>query len=86
MIISYKFAYNYIFLSSLPEPQIPNHRLFMPVLVDSFVIAIVIYAISFSMAKIFSNKHGYPVDATQELYAGVRLTTTKCWAQKVQIY
>lgn len=56
--------------TGLPEPVAPDYRLFVPVLVDSFVLAIVIYAISFSMCKIFSKKHGYKVDATQELYAG----------------
>ena len=62
---------NYASSLRLPSPTPPNPRLFLPVMVDSFVIAIVVYAISFSMAKIFSRKHHYPVCATQELYAGV---------------
>ncbi|KAF2364874.1 SLC26A/SulP transporter [Trinorchestia longiramus] len=56
--------------TGLPEPRMPDYRLFDKMLVDSFVLAIIVYVVSFSMTKIFSTKHNYPVDATQELYAG----------------
>lgn len=39
------------------------------VLVDATIISIVAYTVSFSMSKIFAKRHGYSVDATQELYA-----------------
>jgi len=40
-------------------------------MVDSVIICFVGYAISFSMAKLFAKKHGYKVDANQELIAQV---------------
>lgn len=43
------------------------------VLVDSFVITMVAYTISMSMALIFAQKEGYEVDSNQELVAQVNL-------------
>ncbi|XP_018015836.1 solute carrier family 26 member 6 isoform X2 [Hyalella azteca] len=56
--------------TGLPEATLPDYNLFGLMLADTFVLAIVVFIISFSMVKIFSTKHGYRVDATQELYAG----------------
>ncbi|XP_068210829.1 prestin-like isoform X2 [Palaemon carinicauda] len=55
--------------TGLPEPTAPPIELLPRVVVDSFVITIVSYTVSFSMTKIFAKKHNYPVDATQELYS-----------------
>ncbi|XP_064092656.1 prestin-like isoform X2 [Macrobrachium nipponense] len=55
--------------TGLPEPTAPPFALLPRVLVDTFIITIVSYTISFSMAKIFAKKHNYEVNATQELYA-----------------
>ncbi|KAB7502826.1 Prestin [Armadillidium nasatum] len=52
-----------------PPAEVPPMELMGRVMVDSFVIAVVSFTITFSLAKIFSVKHSYPVDATQELYA-----------------
>jgi MFS superfamily sulfate permease-like transporter len=52
-------------------PAMPPFSLAAAVAVDSLVIAIVAYAGSFSLAKIFAIKHNYEVDANQELYAMV---------------
>ncbi|XP_047349970.1 solute carrier family 26 member 10-like [Vespa velutina] len=53
----------------LPEPSIPPLSLIPNVLLDSFVITLVSYTISMSMALIFAQKAGYKVDANQELVA-----------------
>ncbi|XP_018008724.1 solute carrier family 26 member 6 isoform X1 [Hyalella azteca] len=55
--------------TGLPMPAMPPFSLAAAVAVDSLVIAIIAYAGSFSLAKIFATKHDYEVDANQELYA-----------------
>lgn len=55
--------------TGLPEPTPPPFELLPAVAIDSFVISIVAYTVSFSMAKIFAKRQKYNVDATQELYA-----------------
>ncbi|CAL4185526.1 unnamed protein product, partial [Meganyctiphanes norvegica] len=55
--------------TGLPKPEAPPMELVPSVMVDSFVITIVGYTVSYSMSKIFAKKHNYAVDATQELYA-----------------
>lgn len=55
--------------TGLPDPTLPPFELLPRVAVDSLIIAIVAYTVSFSMAKIFAKKLNYPVDATQELYS-----------------
>ncbi|XP_012279531.1 solute carrier family 26 member 10 isoform X2 [Orussus abietinus] len=53
----------------LPEPRVPPMSLISDVLLDSFVITMVSYTISMSMALIFAQKMNYEVDANQELLA-----------------
>jgi len=55
--------------TGIPSPALPPLSLAGAVAVPSLVIAIVAYASSFSLAKIFALKHGYRVDPNQELYA-----------------
>jgi solute carrier family 26 protein len=55
--------------TGFPSPSVPPLELIKDVLIDSFVLAIVAYTISISMAKIFAAKHDYDVDANQELLA-----------------
>ena len=55
----------------LPTPEVPPMGLASSVAVDSLVITIVAYSGAYSLAKIFGDKHDYPVDANQELYAMV---------------
>ncbi|XP_042860864.1 prestin-like [Penaeus japonicus] len=55
--------------TGLPQPEAPPFELLPKVVVDAFIITIVAYTISFSMAKIFAKKHNYEVDAAQELYS-----------------
>lgn len=57
------------FFSSLPNPKMPRLDFIGQTFVDSLIIAIVIFAISLSMAKTFAKKHRYDVDANQELIA-----------------
>ena len=57
--------------SSLPSPTLPPLSLVPNILLDSFVITMVSYTISMSMALIFAQKLGYEVDSNQELMAQV---------------
>ncbi|TDH07335.1 hypothetical protein EPR50_G00104820 [Perca flavescens] len=50
-------------------PQLPMWSLIPNIAVDAFSIAIVGFAITVSLSKMFAKKHGYTVDANQELYA-----------------
>ncbi|XP_026187049.1 sulfate transporter [Mastacembelus armatus] len=50
-------------------PQLPLWSLIPSVAVDAFSIAIVGFAITVSLSEMFAKKHGYTVDANQELYA-----------------
>ena len=60
------------FVYRIPSPTLPPFELMPKVVVDSVVISIVAYTVSYSMSKIFAKRHSYQVDATQELYALVR--------------
>ncbi|KAM9357351.1 sulfate transporter [Symphorus nematophorus] len=50
-------------------PQLPMWSLIPNVAVDAFSIAIVGFAITVSLSEMFAKKHGYTVDANQEMYA-----------------
>ncbi|XP_020781126.1 sulfate transporter isoform X2 [Boleophthalmus pectinirostris] len=50
-------------------PQLPSWSLIPNVAVDAFSIAIVGFAITVSLSEMFAKKHGYTVDANQEMYA-----------------
>lgn len=50
-------------------PQLPLWSLIPNVAVDAFSIAIVGFAITVSLSEMFAKKHGYAVDANQEMYA-----------------
>ncbi|XP_015927773.2 prestin isoform X1 [Parasteatoda tepidariorum] len=55
--------------TGLPAPNPPRMDLFFPLLVHSISVAIVIFAISLSMAKLLSKKHKYTIRPNQELIA-----------------
>ena len=55
--------------AGFPTPRIPTFSLIFDVLFDSFIIALVIYAVSLSMAKTFSQKCNYLIENNQELLA-----------------
>lgn len=57
--------------SRLPEFQAPNFQLLPVVAMDSFVIAVIAYIVSMSMAFIFAQKLNYEVNPNQELLAQV---------------
>lgn len=69
----------YIRSFRLPSPTPPPFELIPKVILDSLIISIVAYTVTFSMAKIFAKKHNYKVDATQELYALVRRSSSLCY-------
>ncbi|XP_037636586.1 sulfate transporter [Sebastes umbrosus] len=50
-------------------PRLPMWSLIPNVAVDAFSMAIVGFAITVSLSEMFAKKHGYTVDANQELYA-----------------
>ena len=53
----------------IPAPAVPlldNAHTYIP---DAIVIAILSFAISISMAKMFAKKHNYPIDSNQEFIA-----------------
>ncbi|XP_035017777.1 sulfate transporter [Hippoglossus stenolepis] len=50
-------------------PQLPLWSLIPNVAVDAFSIAIVGFAITVSLSEMFAKKHGYTVDANQEMFA-----------------
>ncbi|XP_033223043.1 solute carrier family 26 member 10-like isoform X3 [Belonocnema kinseyi] len=53
----------------LPEPKLPPFGLLGAVALDSFIITMVSYTISMSMALIFAQKLNYEVNPNQELFA-----------------
>ncbi|XP_064632130.1 prestin-like isoform X3 [Lineus longissimus] len=55
--------------TGIPPPQLPATNYMRGVFIDAVVIAIIAYAISVSMAKIFATKHNYEVESNQELIA-----------------
>lgn len=50
-------------------PQLPAWDLIPNIAIDAFSIAIVGFAITVSLSEMFAQKHGYKVDANQEMYA-----------------
>ncbi|KAJ7329591.1 hypothetical protein JRQ81_015765 [Phrynocephalus forsythii] len=50
-------------------PTAPDPHVLQSCLGDGFSIAIVGFAVAFSVAKVYSIKHDYPIDANQELIA-----------------
>ncbi|XP_021339622.1 pendrin-like isoform X2 [Mizuhopecten yessoensis] len=55
--------------STIPPPVLPDLTGIQDYIVDSFVIAILIFANTIAMAKICAKKHNYEVDDSQELIA-----------------
>ncbi|KAM4652687.1 solute carrier family 26 member 6-like isoform 1-T2 [Discoglossus pictus] len=53
----------------LKIPILPNFSLFGQLVGSAFAIAVVGYAITISLGKLFASKHGYKVDSSQELIA-----------------
>ncbi|ELU06319.1 hypothetical protein CAPTEDRAFT_122476 [Capitella teleta] len=75
--------------TGLPAPTMPPVKYFSETAMDGFVIAIVAYAISISMAQNFAEKNGYSVDANQELLAhGITnfvCSNFKCYMMSVSL-
>ncbi|VUZ53054.1 unnamed protein product [Hymenolepis diminuta] len=55
--------------TGFPSPEIPQLSLAGAVLGDAFVIALIGFALSYSLASFYGNKEGYKVDPNQELMA-----------------
>lgn len=55
--------------SGLPSFEVPPMKLFPEIFMDAFVIALVAYSITMSLALLVSEKLKYPLDTNQELLA-----------------
>ena len=53
------------FFFSLPPLSIPQPSIFLSIMPDAFVIAVVIFATNVSLSKMLAKKHGYSIDANQ---------------------
>ena len=53
----------------MPPPALPSMYNWTDYVIECFVIAVVSFAISISMAKMMAKKHGYKIDTNQELMA-----------------
>ncbi|KAK5896172.1 hypothetical protein CgunFtcFv8_009802 [Champsocephalus gunnari] len=56
-------------VSGYESPIVPNIEVFQESAVEAFPIAIVGFAVAFSVAKVYSIKHDYTIDGNQELIA-----------------
>ncbi|XP_027587725.1 chloride anion exchanger [Pipra filicauda] len=65
--------FNVAVIGKLPEgfqaPVAPDVGILQNCIGDGFSIGIVAFAVAFSVAKVYSIKHDYPIDANQELIA-----------------
>ncbi|XP_054420570.1 chloride anion exchanger [Pteronotus mesoamericanus] len=55
--------------SGFQSPITPDMKIVQETIGDSFSIAIVGFAVAFSVARVYSLKHDYPIDGNQELIA-----------------
>jgi len=55
--------------TGIPTPTLPPFHFIPNILIDTLIVAIVVYALTLSMAKIFAGKCQYTVDNNQELLA-----------------
>ena len=46
-------------------PQLPNTEILSSIIADGFALAIVAYAISVSLAKMYGVREGYTIDSNQ---------------------
>ena len=55
--------------SGLPTPKVPSMYNAKAYILDAFMVAIVSFTLSISMAKLLSQKHQYTIDDNQEMFA-----------------
>lgn len=55
--------------TGLKAPFVPDVSLFASVVGNAFAIAVVVYAFTISLVKMFAGKHGYNIDSNQEFIA-----------------
>ncbi|RNA14745.1 solute carrier family 26 member 6-like [Brachionus plicatilis] len=55
--------------AGIPSPQIPPLFIIKDMMLEAFLIAIVSFAINFSLCDLFSKMHRYKINTTQELFA-----------------
>ncbi|XP_076823881.1 prestin-like isoform X2 [Clavelina lepadiformis] len=55
--------------TGLPAPRLPDTSILINIIGDAFAIAIVGFAISISLSKMYAQKYGYQIDSNQELIA-----------------
>lgn len=54
-----------LFCCRLKAPFVPDVSLFASVVGNAFAIAVVVYAFTISLVKMFAGKHGYNIDSNQ---------------------
>ncbi|KAJ8381632.1 hypothetical protein SKAU_G00024100 [Synaphobranchus kaupii] len=75
--VSYAFDFKYKYgidvVGKIPQgfepPMAPNVEIFQHTAIEAFPMAIVGFAVAFSVAKVYSIKHDYIIDGNQELIA-----------------
>lgn len=60
---------NYKLFLRIPGPQFPPVFLIKDIMLQCFLIAVIAYAINFSLCDLFSKTHKYKINPTQELLA-----------------
>lgn len=65
--------------TGFPEPNVPDLNLAKELVVDGFIVAVVSYTVSVSMALIFAQKLNYEIGFNQELLAMVSSYPNACF-------
>uniref|UniRef100_A0A673YS11 STAS domain-containing protein n=1 Tax=Salmo trutta TaxID=8032 RepID=A0A673YS11_SALTR len=66
---NFRVNYKVDVVGRIPSPMAPNMQIFGQTAVEAFPMAIVGFAVAFSVAKVYSVKHDYIIDGNQELIA-----------------
>uniref|UniRef100_A0A8C7IWU7 Solute carrier family 26 member 3 n=1 Tax=Oncorhynchus kisutch TaxID=8019 RepID=A0A8C7IWU7_ONCKI len=66
---NFRVNYKVDVVGRIPSPMGPNMQIFGQTAVEAFPMAIVGFAVAFSVAKVYSVKHDYIIDGNQELIA-----------------
>ena len=59
------FLFLSIYFSRLPNVTVPNAQYIPALIQDAFVVGIVTYSVTVSLAKVFAREFGYSIDTNQ---------------------
>lgn len=74
IIVIYYIHFTLIYTLRYEPPIAPNLQIFQETAVEAFPMAIVGFAVAFSVAKVYSIKHDYTIDGNQVSKKGVKAT------------